>query len=273
MRTRILGLMTCFNRKEKTIVSINNLISKNPNIEFGFVVVDDNSTDGTKAALEKIRGVVVLNGTGQLFYSGGMRMAMQYALDTTEVYDYCLLFNDDVKFYSQTIEKMLSVKNTGREILVGPTCDTEGKLSYGGVIKKSRFRPKFDIIDGTSQRAKSCDTFNANCVLIPWKMFKELGNMDSIYSHSLGDFDYGFKASRRGIPIWVCDFFVGQCSDNPVSGSWRDTDLSRRERLKKKESPKGLPRKEWWHYLKTNYSIGTAIVYSITPYLRILIRR
>ena len=150
MRTKILGLMTCFNRKEKTITAISNLISKNPNIEFKFVVVDDNSTDGTKAALEKIRDVVVLNGNGQLFYSGGMRMAIQYALDTTEVYDYCLLFNDDVEFYSKTIEKMLSIENESREILVGPTCDTEGKLSYGGVIKKSRFRPNFDIIDGTS---------------------------------------------------------------------------------------------------------------------------
>lgn len=273
MTVKVLGLMTCFNRKEKTITSINKLVSENPNIEFKFVVVDDNSTDGTKVALEKISGVVVLGGNGQLFYSGGMRMAIQYAIETTGVYDYCLLFNDDVEFYSQTIEKMLSIENNGREILVGPMCNTEGKLSYGGVIKKSKFCPKFDIIDGTSPRAKSCDTFNANCVLIPWKIFKELGNMDSIYSHSLGDFDYGFKASRKGIPIWVCDFFVGRCSDNPVSGSWRDTNLCRRERLRKKEAKKGLPRKEWWYYLKKNYSIVTAIVYSITPYLKILLGR
>ena len=67
-----------------------------------------------------------------------------------EVYDYCLLFNDDVEFYSKTIEKMLSIENESREILVGPTCDTEGKLSYGGVIKKSRFHPNFDIIDAPS---------------------------------------------------------------------------------------------------------------------------
>lgn len=58
---KMLAIFTCYNRKEKTIASINNLISGNPNIEFKFVVVDDNSTDGTKAALEKIRGVVVLN--------------------------------------------------------------------------------------------------------------------------------------------------------------------------------------------------------------------
>ena len=269
---KIIGLMTCFNRKNKTISSITKLIRGNPDIEFEFVITDDNSTDGTKEALEQLSEVTVLAGTGSLFYSGGMRLAIQYALKYRKDYDYCLLFNDDVEFTDIAIEKMLSI-GSGREILVGPTCDSKGKLSYGGVIKKSRFRPTFDIIDGTSQRAKSCDTFNANCVLIPWKIFKELGNIDMAYSHSLGDFDYGFKASRRGIPIWVCDFFVGECCDNPATGSWRDTHLSRQERLRKKESPKGLPRREWWHYLKTNYSIGTAIVYSITPYIRILIGR
>lgn len=272
MKMKIMGLMTCFNRKSKTVSSIIKLIQGNPHLEFEFVITDDGSSDGTKEALEQLSGVTVLAGTGSLFYSGGMRLAIQHVLNNTKEYDYCLFFNDDVAFNDMAIEKMLPV-GSGREILVGPTSDANGKLSYGGVIKKSRFRPNFDIIDGTSQRAKSCDTFNANCVLIPWKIFKELGNMDSAYSHSLGDFDYGFKASRKGIPIWVCDFFVGQCCDNPVSGSWRDTNLNRRERLRKKESPKGLPRKEWWHYLKRNYSIGTAIVYSITPYIRILIRR
>ena len=89
----------------------------------------------------------------------------------------------------------------------------------------------------------------------------------------MGDFDYGFKASRKGIPIWVCDFFVGQCSDNPVSGTWRDINLSRMERLKRKENPKGLPVKEWWYYLNKNYSFGTAAIYSILPYLRILLKR
>lgn len=267
---KILGLMTCFNRREKTVTSIKKLIQGNPNIEFKFIVADDASSDGTREALQQFHQITVLDGTGNLYYSGGMRLAIKSALDSTENYDYCLLFNDDVEFEDRAIEKMISF-GKGNEILVGPTYDSNGKLSYGGVIKKSKIRPDFDIIDGTSNRAKSCDTFNANCVLIPWGIFECLGNMDSKYSHSLGDFDYGFKASRKGYPIWVCDFFVGECSDNPVMDSWRDTGLSRKERLKRKESPKGLPRKEWWHYLRTNYSIFTAVIYSLTPYIRIFI--
>lgn len=272
MKISIVGLMTCFNRKEKTVSSVTKLIQGNPHIDFKFIIADDNSTDGTKEALEAMPEVILLSGTGSLFYSGGMRLAIQYAVEHIDCFDYCLLFNDDVEFNDFAIEKMLSIGN-GKEIIVGPTCDDDGRISYGGVIKKSEYFPKFEIIDGKSPRAKSCDTFNANCVLIPWEIFKKLGNMDPMYSHSLGDFDYGFKASKKGIPIWVCDFFVGKCFDNPVTGSWRDTKLSRKERLRKKESPKGLPRREWWYYLKKNYSIWAALVYSITPFIKILLKK
>lgn len=269
---KILGLMTCFNRKDKTVNSIKTLIKGNANVNFHFIVVDDASTDGTKESLEEFTQVTIVEGNRHLYYSGGMRLAIKHALEQLDEYDYCLLFNDDVNFEKQAIEKMLAY-GTGKEIIVGSTCDAEGKLSYGGVIKKSKFRPNFDIIDGTSNRGKSCDTFNANCVLIPWNIFKKLGNLDPNYSHSLGDFDYGFRASKQGIPIWVCDFFVGECPDNPVKDSWRDTSLSRKKRWELKEDCKGLPTKEWFYYLRKNYSFFTAVVYTIIPFLKIMLKK
>ncbi len=75
----ILGLMTCFNRKEKTVRAIKNLIQGNPDIDFSFVVADDASTDGTSQALQEFFQVTVLSGNGSLFYSGGMRLAIDYA--------------------------------------------------------------------------------------------------------------------------------------------------------------------------------------------------
>jgi GT2 family glycosyltransferase len=118
-----------------------------------------------------------------------------------------------------------------------------------------------------------CDTFNANCVLIPWGIFRKLNNIDTVYTHSMGDFDYGYSASRSGVSIKVSDQFVGVCPDNPVSVTWRNTELSRKERLRRKESPKGLPGNEWFHYLKKNYNVLTAIVYSAIPYLRIVFKK
>lgn len=147
------------------------------------------------------------------------------------------------------------------------------RLSYGGVIKLSKIRPRFEIIDWNSPKSEKCDTFNANCVILPWHIFKKLDNIDPIYSHSLGDFDYGFQASNRGIQIKMYDAFVGVCCDNPITGSWRDVTLSKRERIAKKESAKGLPFFEWFHYLNKNYSLPTAIIYSITPYIRIFLKK
>lgn len=268
---RVLGLMTCYNRKEKTIRALNNLIQGNPEIDFTFIVADDGSTDGTFEALKEMPEVKVLRGNGSLFYSGGMRLAISKAKEAKEACDYCLLFNDDVDFVPSSIEALCQKDNSC--IWVGPTSDERGNLTYGGVVKTSQWRPKTEIVMSDSKEGRVCDTFNANCVLIPWKIFEKLDNIDTAYTHSMGDFDYGFSAGRKGYAIRVSDTFVGVCPDNPVSVSWRNTELSMKERLRRKESPKGLPGKEWFHYLNKNYNFITAIIYSVIPYLRILLKK
>ena len=269
--TKVLGLMTCFNRKEKTVRALRNLIEGNPNIHMSFIVADDGSSDGTYEALQEMPEVTILRGNGSLFYSGGMRLAIGEAKKSAESYDYCLLFNDDVDFVQFAIEDLCKRDNS--VIWVGPTSDEQGKLSYGGVVKNSKWRPKTEIVMADTESGRVCDTFNANCVLIPWDIFKKLDNIDSVYTHSMGDFDYGFSAKRKGIQIKVSDKFVGVCPDNPVQVSWRNTELSFKERLKRKESPKGLPGNEWFHYLAKNYNVVTAVVYSAIPYLRIVLKK
>lgn len=268
---KILGLMTCFNRKDKTINSIKKL-KENRDLEFSFIVADDNSKDGTREALSSMKNVTVLKGDGNLFYSGGMRLAIAEALKCKGI-DYVLLFNDDVEFYDNAIADLVRKAQNEHCVWVGPTCDTEGELSYGGVIRKSRWRPSFEIIKADNEEGYKCDTFNANCVLIPWHIFETVGNMDTAYSHSLGDFDYGFKIKKSGFNIKVSNQYVGVCCDNPVVGEWRDNKLPMSKRLRLKETPKGLPYKEWFHYLRKNYSVMTAVVYSIIPYARILFRK
>lgn len=268
---KVLGLMTCHNRKEKTVRALKNLIQGNPEIEFSFIVADDNSSDGTYEALRNFENVNILRGDGSLFYSGGMRLAIEAAKKSAYEYDYCLLFNDDVDFERFAIEE-LCLKEASC-IWVGPTCDESGNLSYGGVVKSSKWRPKTEIIMADTTDGKECDTFNANCVLLPWNIFTKLDNIDQVYTHSMGDFDYGFSAKRKGYMIKVSDKFVGVCPDNPVQASWRNRNLPLKDRIQKKESPKGLPTKEWFYYLKKNYNVVTAVVYSIIPYIRILLKK
>ena len=271
---KILALATCYNRKEKTLKAINNLISGNPGIKFRFIIADDNSTDGTGQALSKIPEVKVVFGDGNSYYTGGMRIAMAEALErlkNAQKPDYIMLFNDDVDFYDGAIEGLIA-KGRKDMILVGPTCEKDGTtLSYGGVKRKSNFRPKFLKVKADKGRVFEVDTFNANCVLIPTDLFIKTGNMDKVYNHSLGDFDYGYMLRRNGGRIYVSDEYVGICPFNSDEGTWNDTGLSRRERIKKKESIKGVPFGEFFHYLLKNYNILTAIIYSFSPYIRILI--
>ena len=270
---KILAIFTCFNRKEKTIACIKGLTDGNSDIDLYFVAVDDKSTDGTREILEKMGNVTVLHGTGKLFYTGGMRQGMKYAKQQGTKYDYVLLFNDDVIFYPQALVHMIErLSKTENQVLVGATCGSDGRLSYGGVRKKSRLRPSFEIVMAKEER-RLCDTFNANCVLLPWRIFFASPIMDGHYRHSLGDFAYGLSLRQLGYEIEVTDFFVGVCDDNPADGTWRDPHISRRKRIQMKESPKGLPAGEWFYFIKTYFGITSACIYTVLPYVKIMFGR
>lgn len=269
----ILVLFTCYNRKEKTIRCINSLV-KNNSCNIQFLILDDNSTDGTKEALEKFDNAIVIEGDGNSFYSGGMRKIIAKAkkMDLTK-YDYVMIINDDVLFYPNIVEKMVMLSKQNKGVIVGATCDSNGNLSYGGVIKTRKIKPEFKAVISSNEKLVKCDTFCANCVLIPIYIFIKVDNIDNKYKHAMGDFDYGFSIIKEGYNIYASNFYVGICNDNPVKGTWRDTSLPRKIRFRKKESVKGLPFKEYFYYLNKNHGFITAVIYSITPYVRILLKK
>ncbi|WP_026512430.1 glycosyltransferase family 2 protein [Butyrivibrio sp. NC2007] len=265
-------LLTCHNRKEKTISCINGLSFSDANIHF--YVVDDGSGDGTVEALENMRNslghgkeLTVIKGDGNLFYSGGMRKAMEYARQQDR-YDLYVLVNDDVSFDKGILDKVGESLAGNDTVLVGAMRGADGHCTYGGVKYTSGIHYKKVTPEDDDRQ---CDTFNANFVAIPAGIFGSVPIMDSHYKHSLGDFDYGLAIKRAGYRIEVMQAYAGICENNPSSGTWRDAKLSRIERLKKKESVKGAPFKQWFYFLNKNFGLFYALIYSLTPYIRILI--
>lgn len=318
---KVCVMLTCFNRKDKTLNCIKSLISGNK-CQVDFIVVDDGSTDGTGAALEDLAkelyerdsehaSIEVIAAAGGLYYSGGMRRAMEAAKarygsignnttrndayqpetgdndiekESCQEPDFYILANDDVEFdrgvldglmHAQSVNEHKENDLTGdltphgsQTVIVGAMRDDSGKCSYGGIKYYSGIHYK-QI--GPDAADRGCDTFNANFVAVPKEIFKAVPIIDPVYVHSLGDFDYGLQIKKAGYRIEVTDHFVGTCNNNPSTGTWNDRNLSRIERIKRKESVKGAPAKQWFHFLKKNFGIGYACAYSVTPYIRILL--
>lgn len=271
---RIYVLLTCFNRKDMTVRAIQTLSKDAEGVALTFVVTDDNSTDGTSEALKALpQNIKIIAGSGNLFWNKGMRVSMRYAMKHKDDFDYVMLINDDVKFYAGVPRMLLSqMRKRDAKIIVGATTDPDGKLTYGGVKKKSPFFAKFENMP-PREIPSYADTFNCNCVMMTKDAFLEGGLLDSHYIHSMGDFDYGFSFRKKGFFILNAETYVGICNGNDTKGSWRDPSISRIKRIKLKEGPKGLPWKDWFYFVKKNYSLPAAIYHSITPYIRILIGR
>lgn len=267
-------IFTCYNRCEMTVNCIKTLQKGNQKINLLFVVVDDNSNDGTKESIDQLMcdgyDIMYQKGTGSLYWAGGMRKGIDYALKYTNS-DYYLFVNDDVDFESSIIENMIEeYENNYKDCkaLVGATYDSNSNLSYGG-IKYTKKGIKYEK-KGPDYRGL-CDTFCMNCVLVNNSTFFDAGNFDKKFVHSLADFDYGLRISRKIGNVYMFSNYVGMCNDNPVKNTWADTSLSRVERIKKKETPKGAPFGPWFRFLYKNFGFPKAIVFSLSPYIRILL--
>lgn len=264
--TKILAIFTCYNRKELTERSLKTL-ALNQNVLFDFVVVDDNSTDGTREMLtNQPYHIDLVAGDGNLFWNGGMHKAIEYVKEHYPDYEYYMLMNDDTRFFEGIFDEMLPHLKKDA-VMVGAICGDHGELSYGGI--KYTKGIKYDKL-GPDGAGVNCSTFNANCAVIPHDIFMRVG-IDPYYQHSIGDFDYGLQISKLGYEIHIYPKYVGQCNDNSLLQTWQDPALPRKKRIQMKESRKGLPFGDWFHFLHKNFGLGTAIVRSITPYIKILI--
>lgn len=277
-RPEIAVLLTCFNRRQKTIDCIDAVLAQSArrSAVIDFYITDDGSVDGTSEALTarypKIR---LIKGNGSLYWNGGMRLA--WAEARKKPYDFFLWLNDDTFLYPDTLQRMLDthatcMHDTGKAgIVVGSTHDETGQTSYGGELQKSRLRPLTLIKVEPTEQVQRCDTFNGNCVLVSRQAAEALGNLDAGFVHAMGDTDYGLRAKQAGIPMWVMPYYAGRCvNDNGLSGSFSDRSLPVAERLKKIMSPKGLPWRAWLIVCRRHAGYLWPI-YWMWPYVKILV--
>lgn len=252
--TSVAVLIACHNRRAKTIGCIEGLLRSQAFDRFriGLYLVDDGSTDGTSEAVYRsFPAAHVIRGDGSLYWNGAMRLAFEAAMQDGG-FDYYLWLNDDTIIYEDTFSKLIltaeSARSGGRDaVIVGTTqAVLGGSATYGGVVRTSWWRPlKFRLL-GISDESRQCDTMHGNCVLIPFRIAEEVGNLDSKFVHTMGDIDYGLRVRQAGFDIKTMPGCAGVCDHNAREMTYLDTSLSRRERWRRLRSVKGLPPKQWY---------------------------
>jgi len=276
---RIATLITCHNRKEKTLACLDALFQDTlpEGYSLDVFLVDDGSTDGTEQAVrEHYPQVTVIRGDGNLYWNGGMRVTFAAAME--KGFDYYLWLNDDTLLYPNATEKLI---NTSRDlkarqgksvIVVGSTQDErDGQLTYGGVIRLRKLKPTTFSLIAPRDVPVECDTMNGNCVLIPREVVETVGNLENKFAHAMGDLDYGLRAGYAGFAVWVMPGFAGTCARNAATGSFNDASLPVSVRLRKMMQPKGLPLASWRVFTQRHAGIFWPI-YWLWPYGKVIIK-
>lgn len=239
---KIAVLLTCYNRVETTLECLRCLFACElpEKVEFDVWLVDDASPDGTGAKIKDAYPAVnVIQGTGKLYWCGGMRLAWNTASKAKD-YDGYLWLNDDTFLHQSALKTMISDYNELRvtvkkEVIVAGCVSnlTETATAYSGHDVDDQLM----TADGSRQLLRM---IHGNCVLIPKQVFQLVGNFPDYFTHAFGDFDYSLRAGKLGIPSYLSSVFVGRCGTNS-NPAWRISKTPFGKRLGDLYSPKNSP--------------------------------
>jgi len=260
---QIAVLITCHNRKDKTIACLKSLFEAE--LPYGYkldvYLVDDGSIDGTDELVERnYKSVNIIKGNGNLFWAGGMRLAWNAAMEKLS-YDAYLLINDDVYLEVPFLRNLIktdefSLKNKGESgIYSGATVDDEtNAITYGGsnitashvIVKSQRLIP--------TEYPQPCELTNANILWVSKEVVDKIGIFDVRFTHGIADYDYSLRAIKQKIPVYLAPNICGACT-NDYGDNWKPSSTALKHRIAYLKSPKGLAYNEYLYYIRKHFPL------------------
>lgn len=272
---RVAVIMTSHNRREQTLACLQALLASQciGQVALNAVLADDGSGDGTAEAVSQTcPWVHVEHGDGSLFWCRGMHRAFETALQ--HEFDYYLWLNDDTMLDADTLSRLLECAVTQRArtgkpvIVVGSTVDEDtGTPTYGGERRVSWWRRTSFVLVQPRDQVQPCDSMDGNIVLISAETARLVGNIDPVFEHAMGDTDYGLRALKLGVGIWVAPGVHGTCGHNAVSNTFMDPTLPLSKRWRLMLGRKGLPWRSWWVITRRHAGILWPLFF-LWPYVR-----
>ncbi len=215
---RIFVVTTVHNDVEHTKKMLMSVLNQKLKPE-KIIIVDDGSTDETEDFIKKNKQVIYLKGNGNLWWTGGINLAIKKALSISQKGDYILTINNDCIVKKDYLDGLLKLSTGRGRAIVG---STEYDISDKNTIlncailtdwKKGMFKkyiPK-KIIDN-SEYIDNTDTLQTKGTLIPIEVFKKIGLLDQKhFPHYGSDFEFFIRAKKSGFKLIVSTKFSVYC--------------------------------------------------------------
>ena len=237
----VVAVIAAHNRRERTVACLRSLFAAVPDgMRLSVVLVDDGSTDGTRAAVDALDlPVTIVTGPGDWYWSKSMSVGEAVAEGVDP--DVILWLNDDVDVDPSALARLQRhLVDLPDRILVGSMWGPrQAGPSFGGfrwadrrdLVRIQKVPPGPEPVD--------VEGFHGNFVAVPRSARRRIGAIDGGWPHHYADLDYALRAEAAGVPVTLMPGFYGVCA--PEGASWLDRSALRRQRLADVLGRKGWP--------------------------------
>jgi GT2 family glycosyltransferase len=206
----IFVVIPVYNRKSYTQECLHSL-RKQTVEDFAVIVVDDGSTDGTSEMIQQeFPEVILLQGDGNLWWTGATNLGVQSALERGA--DYVITLNNDTVATQDFVEGMSSWAVAKPAALMGALAldITTNEPVYGGEILswcKARGWSLLERLKPEERKGLHRVThFPGRGLWIPAEVFKKVGLFDARhFPMTSADYDFTHRAMRAGYEIY-CNY-------------------------------------------------------------------
>ncbi|GBO51694.1 hypothetical protein APA_935 [Pseudanabaena sp. lw0831] len=186
------------NRKVLTLACLENLKANGDLQKYHVIVVDDGSSDRTAEEVKaNYPEVTVLQGDGNLWWTGAIALGMEYAYQQGATH--FIWLNDDSLTAPNTLDLLVDFLKKHPDSIVGAACyeAESGQLVETGVKGRKR-------VKALEHEVVEVDGLSGYCVAISVSVFNQIGAPDANkFRQYAGDGMYTLKATRAGFKVYI----------------------------------------------------------------------